>query len=85
MRWKPTNKRHVLLVDNKIQPKSTMLTFNIRVIEILKVKQEIHKMHNGMETNVTLSLVKVGFNIKDFAVVIRACHIQSLIYVQQIK
>lgn len=42
-------------------------------------------MHNGMETNVTLSLVKVGFNIKDFAVVIRACHIQYLIYVQEIK
>lgn len=32
-----------------------MLTFNIRVIEILKVKWEIHKMHNGMETNVTLT------------------------------
>lgn len=81
----PTNKSHILLVGNKIHPKYTMLTFNIRVTEILKIKQEIHKMHNGMETDVTISLVKMGFNIKDFAVVIKTYNIQSLIYVQQIK
>lgn len=49
----PTNKSHILLVDNKRQPKYTMLTFNIRVTEVLKIKQKIHKMHNGMETDVT--------------------------------
>lgn len=81
----PTNKSHILLVDNKIQPKYTMLTFNIRVTEILKIKREIHKIHNGMEINVTISLVKMGFNIKDLAIVIKTYNIQSFIYVQQIN
>lgn len=43
----PTNKSHILLEDNKIQPKYTMLTFNIRVTEILKIKWEIHKITMG--------------------------------------
>lgn len=81
----PTNKSHILLVDNKIQSKYTMFTFNIRVTEILKINQKIHKMHNGMETNVTISLVRMGFNTKDFAIVIKTCNIQSFIYVQQIN
>lgn len=81
----PTNKSHILLVDNKIQPKYTILTFNIRITEILKIKWEIHKIHNGMEINVTISLVKMGFNIKDLAIVIKTYNIQSLIYVQQIN
>lgn len=47
MRWMPTNKSHILLEDTKIQPKYTMLTFNIRVTEILKIKWEIHKITMG--------------------------------------